>query len=165
MATSILQTPPAGKIHHQFLGQQYLSNRSRALPGGVWGTPAFFNGTLYYGAAYDTLKAFPMANAKLAATPSSQTAITFAFPGTTPSISANGTQNGIVWTLEGNASSAAVLHAYDATNLATELYNSGQAASGRDSFGNGNNLLRHSSSTARFMSQRPRRSRLWTAAQ
>ena len=112
-----------------------------ALPGGVWGTPAFFNGTLYYGAAYDTLKAFPMANAKLAATPSSQTAITFAFPGTTPSISANGTQNGIVWTLEGNASSAAVLHAYDATNLATELYNSGQAASGRDSFGNGNKFV------------------------
>lgn len=112
-----------------------------ALPGGVWGTPAFFNGTLYYGAAYDTLKAFPMTNAVLAKSPSSQTAITFAFPGTTPSISANGTQNGIVWTLESNVSSPAVLHAYDATNLSNELYNSSQAAGGRDSFGNGNKFI------------------------
>jgi len=40
--------------------------------------------------------------------------------------------NGIVWAVENN--SPAVLHAFDASNLASELYNSNQAASGRDQF-------------------------------
>jgi hypothetical protein len=82
-----------------------------------------------------------MTKALLATTPSSQSAITFGYPGATPGISANGTQNGIVWALESSTGSAAVLHAYDATNLAHELYNSGQAANGRDSFGNGNKFI------------------------
>jgi hypothetical protein len=112
-----------------------------AIPGGSRSTPAFFNGVLYYGATYDPLKAFPMTNALLANAPSSQTAVAFPYPGTTPSISANGTQNGIVWALESNTSDAAILYAYDATNLATELYNSNQAANGRDSFGNGNKFV------------------------
>jgi hypothetical protein len=112
-----------------------------ALPGGVWSTPAFFKGVLYYGAAYNVMRAFPMVNATLATAPSSQTAVTFNYPGATPSISANGTQNGIVWALESNLKSAGVLHAYDAGNLAHELYNSGQAANGRDSFGNGNKFI------------------------
>jgi len=55
-------------------------------------------------------------------------------------VSASGTSNGIVWAHE-NAGTA-VLHAYDATNLTNELYNSIQAASGRDHCGIGNNLLR-----------------------
>jgi hypothetical protein len=108
---------------------------------GVYSTPAYFNGVLYYSAKNYALKAFPFANAKLATTPSSQTATTFAYPGTTPSVSANGTQSAIVWALESNNSAPAVLHAYDATNLATELYNSNQAASGRDSFGIGNKYI------------------------
>jgi hypothetical protein len=96
---------------------------------------------LYYGAVGDALKAFPLVNAKLATAPSSQSAATFPYPGTTPSISANGTQNGIVWALESSTSAPAVLHAYDAANLAHELYNSTQAVSGRDSFGNGNKFI------------------------
>jgi len=112
-----------------------------ALSGGVFSTPAFFNGVLYYGAVGDTLKAFPMTNAKLAATPSSLSAVKFQYPGATPSISANGTLNGIVWALESDTGAAAALHAYDATNLAHELYNSAQAAGGRDSFGNGNKYV------------------------
>lgn len=82
-----------------------------------------------------------MTNAKLATTWSSRSAATFPYPGTTPSVSANGTQNGIIWALESSMSAAAVLHAYDATNLAHELYNSGQAANGRDSYGNGNKYI------------------------
>ena len=112
-----------------------------ALSGAIFSTPAFYSGVLYVGAVGDALKAFPITNAKLATTPSSQTAIIFPYPGTTPSVSANGTQNGIVWALESSLSTAAVLHAYDATNLAHELYNSQQAASGRDSFGNGNKFI------------------------
>ena len=117
---------------------QYVSG---ALSGQVFATPAFFNGVLYYGAVGDNLKAFPMTDAKLATTASSRSAVSFPYPGTTPSVSANGTLNGIVWALESNMSAAGVLHAYDATNLTHELYNSGQAASGRDSFGNGNKFI------------------------
>ena len=70
-----------------------------AMAGLVYATPAYFNGVLYYAADGDTLKAFPLTNAQLALTPSSQTTIKFPHPGPTPSISANGTQNGIIWAL------------------------------------------------------------------
>lgn len=121
------------------------SNIYQELPGAmaglVYSTPAYFNGVLYYGADGDTLKAFPLTNARLATTPSSHSSVTFPHPGPTPSISANGTQNGIVWALESNLGSAGILHAYDPANLAHELYNSTQAANGRDSFGNGNKFI------------------------
>jgi hypothetical protein len=100
--------------------------------GGEYAKPSYFNGSVYYGAVGDNLKAFPITNAKLATTPSSRSSIQFPYPGATPSISANGTMNGIVWAVENG--STAVLHAYDATNLATELYNSNQAANNRDQF-------------------------------
>jgi outer membrane protein assembly factor BamB len=112
-----------------------------AISGAMFSTPAFFNGVLYAGAVGDALKAFPATQAKLATAASSRSATAFAYPGTTPSVSANGTQSGIVWALESGTSAAAVLHAYDATNLAHELYNSQQAPNGRDSFGNGNKYI------------------------
>jgi Immunoglobulin domain/PQQ-like domain len=114
---------------------QTLSN---ALPGGIWSTPAYFNGTVYYGDVSGNLKAFNITSAKLVATPTSQTATQFAFPGTAPSVSASGSTNAIVWAHE-NANTA-VLHAYDATNLAHELYNSNQMAN-RDHFGAGNKFI------------------------
>jgi hypothetical protein len=106
--------------------------------GGVFSMPAYFDGAVYYGAVGDSLKAFPIASARLAASPSSQTANTFGYPGATPSISANGAANAIVWAVENGGT--AVLHAYDATNLATEFYNSNQAANSRDQFG-GNKFI------------------------
>jgi hypothetical protein len=109
------------------------------LPGGIWSTPAYFNGTLYYGDVSGTLKAFAISSAKLGSAPQSQSATQFTYPGTAPSISANGTANGIVWAHENTA--PAVLHAYDATNLAHELYNSNQAAANRDQFGTGNKYI------------------------
>jgi hypothetical protein len=109
------------------------------LPGGIWSTPAYFNGTVYYGDVSGTLKAFAISSAKLGAAPQSQSATQFIYPGTAPSVSANGSANGIVWAHE-NASTA-VLHAYDATNLAHELYNSNQAAANRDQFGTGNKYI------------------------
>jgi hypothetical protein len=112
-----------------------------AMAGLVYSTPAYFNGVLYYAADGDTLKAFPLTDAKLATTPSSHSAVTFSHPGPTPSISANATQNGIVWALESGLGNPGVLHAYDPGNLAHEFYNSTQAANGRDSFGNGNKFI------------------------
>ncbi len=109
-----------------------------ALPGGVWASPAYFNNAVYYGSVGQSLKAFSISNARLSTSPASQTANTFPYPGTTPTVSANGTSNGIVWAVEN--SNPAVLHAYDATNLAKELYNSNQAGS-RDQFGPGNKFI------------------------
>jgi len=109
------------------------------LPGGIWSTPAYFNGTLYYGDVSGTLKAFAISSAKLGTTPQSQSATQFTYPGTAPSVSANGTANGIVWAHENTTT--AVLHAYDASNLAHELYNSNQAAANRDQFGTGNKYI------------------------
>lgn len=114
---------------------------SGALTGMVYSSPAYFNGVLYYAADGDSLKAFPITNARLATSASSATAVKFPHPGPTPTVSANGTQNGIVWALESSLNSPGVLHAYDPANLTHELYNSNQAASGRDSFGNGNKFI------------------------
>ncbi|MBB5056122.1 hypothetical protein HDF16_000791 [Granulicella aggregans] len=131
-----------GKIN---LSSPDNSNLYQQIPNGVasgaWSGPAFFNNTLYYGGRGDNLRAFPVANALLATAPSSISAVTFPYPGTTPAVSANGTRSGIVWAVESSPNSAGVLHAYDASNLATELYNSNHAASSRDAFGNGNKFI------------------------
>jgi hypothetical protein len=118
---------------------QIWQQLSGAVPSGIWSTPAYFNGTVYYGDSGGTLKAFSISNAKFASQPQSQSASQFAYPGTAPSVSANGTSNAIVWAHEN--SNPAVLHAYDAANLAHELYNSNQAAGGRDQFGAGNKFI------------------------
>jgi hypothetical protein len=107
------------------------------ITGEIKSTPAYFNGVVYYGAVGDSLKAFKITNAMLGTSPSSLSPSTFGYPGTTPSISANGTSNGIVWAIQNG--STGTLHAYDATNLATELYNSNQAAGGRDQFSTNSN--------------------------
>jgi hypothetical protein len=123
-------SPSADAIYQQM---------SSALPGGVWSSPAWSNGTLYYGDQGNPLKAFRFANGFFQTPASSKSTHSFTYPGTTPSISANGTSNGIVWAAENT--NPATLHAYDATNLATELYNSNQAANGRDHFGSGNKFI------------------------
>src|SRR5581483_10844665 len=106
---------------------------------GVFATPAYFSGTVYYGDVGGTLKAFKVTSAKLSSSPTSQSATSFVRPGASPVVSALGTANGIVWAVE-NANPA-VLHAYDASDLSRELYNSNQAASGRDHFGAGNKFI------------------------
>jgi hypothetical protein len=116
-------------IYQQITGQ---------ISGGVWSKPSYFNGTVYYGSVGDSIKAFPISGGKLATSPSSHSTHTFGYPGATPAISANGSSNGIVWVVENGGTG--VLHAYDATNLATELYNSNQAANSRDQF-SGNKFI------------------------
>jgi hypothetical protein len=104
-----------------------------ALNGPVRGSPAYFNGTLYYGPRDTTLKAFTFANAKLPTTATSQSVATFGYPGTSPVVSSNGATNGIVWTQHPSG----ILYAYDATSLSHELYDSRQATGNRDVTGLG----------------------------
>ncbi|HLH10122.1 MAG TPA: hypothetical protein VKW78_23000 [Terriglobales bacterium] len=121
--------PSSNNIYQEITGQ---------LSGSEFAMPTYFNGVIYYGAVGDNVKAFPIANARLATSPSSQTSGSFTYPGSTPSVSANGTSNGIVWAVEN--SSPAVLHAYNAADLSKELYNSNQAGT-RDNFGPGNKFI------------------------
>jgi hypothetical protein len=100
------------------------------LNSGAWSMPAYFNGTVYYGGVNDPLQAFALSQARLIATPSSSSSESYGYPGASPSISANGTSNAIVWAVENG--SIGILHAYDAANLGTELYNSSKLAA--DSF-------------------------------
>ncbi len=104
------------------------------LGGGVWAMPAYFGGNIYYGPVGNHLLQFRFSNARLSTAPVAKSAASFTYPGSTPSVSANGSQNGIVWAIE-HSDPTDVLHAYDANSVATELYNSGQAANGRDHFG------------------------------
>jgi hypothetical protein len=112
---------------------------SGALPGGVWSSPAYFNDRVYYGSVGSTLRAFQFSQGKLVTSAVQTTSTSFGYPGTTPSISAYGATNGILWATENT--SPAVLHAYEAGNLDIELYNTGQAANARDHFGAGNKFI------------------------
>jgi len=123
---------------------QIVQSLPNIIPG-LWGLPAWWNNSLYIvgtgdsGGATDHLKAFTFnaTTGLLSSSATSQSAISFGFPGPTPAISSNGTSNGIVWLIQVNqfnGPAQAVLRAFNATNLATELYNSQQNA-GRDNPG------------------------------
>jgi Immunoglobulin I-set domain/PQQ enzyme repeat len=147
-------TDNAGAVHHLAVGAGkdaniYVVNRDsmgKYAPGGgnayqeidgilagsIYSMPAYFNNTIYFGPVGTSIKAFGIANALLSTTPFSNTGSSYSYPGATPGISANGTANAILWAVE-NSGGPGVLHAYDAANLATELYNSNQAGT-RDNF-------------------------------
>jgi uncharacterized repeat protein (TIGR03806 family) len=103
--------------------------------GSCYSTPAYFNYKLYYAYAKGgPMFAYAITNGHINTTFLSKSAASFNGFGTTPSISANGTSNGIVWLIDpsttaGNGQGAAVLRAYNATNLASELYDSSQLSS------------------------------------
>ncbi|HYM78979.1 MAG TPA: pyrrolo-quinoline quinone [Candidatus Dormibacteraeota bacterium] len=107
---------------------QEIQNASK----GLWGSIAYWNGYIYFGSAaegsYDTMKAFSYnaSTGKLSTSPTSTTG-TIYWPSPTPSVSSNGTSNGIVWAVDSSSwasSCCATLHAFSATNLGVELYNS-----------------------------------------
>jgi hypothetical protein len=152
----------SGAVHHLAVGagkdqNLYLVNRDNmgkfnpnnnnqiyqelpgALAGSVFSAPAFWKKRIYYGAVGDVIRAFAFdSTGLLKSTPVARSANSFGYPGTTPSISGNTATNAIVWAAENSA--PAVLHAYGAQTL-VELYNSNQAANGRDHFGNGNKFI------------------------
>jgi uncharacterized repeat protein (TIGR03806 family) len=97
--------------------------------GGTWSSPAYFNNQIYYQGSSDVMKAFLITNGVIVTTPKSKSTTSYGAFGATPVISANGTNNAIAWSTDSGAFSSsgpAVLHAYNATNLAQELYNSSQ---------------------------------------
>jgi hypothetical protein len=118
------------------VGNNIWQQLTGVLGSGVWATPAYFDSSVYYGPQGGPLMAFSVSGARLSSSPTSQSSTQFTYPGTFPVVSANGTTNAIVWAYENT--SPAVLHAYSASDLATELYNSNQASGGRDQFGAGN---------------------------
>ena len=114
---------------------------------GVWGSPTYWNGYLYWTGANNSIAAYSFnANnsGRISTTPTSKSTQTFPFTAPIPAISANGNSNGILWALDGSGSDSTCdggaghcfgLYAYDATNLANLLYISTQAANNRDSPG------------------------------
>jgi hypothetical protein len=123
---------------------------------GLWGTPTYWNGTMYFGETDATanlkfMKAFsfgPTGPNFLSTSPTSTTAntYTYTYPGATTSVSTDGNANAIVWAIDSSAfgsiegitraAGPAILHAFDASNLAKELWNSSQAPGNRDTAGN-----------------------------
>jgi hypothetical protein len=98
-----------------------------------YSTPPYWNGNVYFSGTNDSIKRFHLSTktSTLTTTPSDHSPTTYAFPGSNVVVSANGNGSGILWAVEKGAS---VLHAYDATKLSTELYNTSQNAS-RDALG------------------------------
>lgn len=135
---------------------QYFS----ATAGGFWGTPAFWQNSLYFAGAGDFLKQFSFdpTTGQFNPTASSQSAQQYGFPDASPSVSSQGPTNGIVWAIDAglygyaspNAGTTncdqvpvpaactgpAILHAYNPTNLAVEYWNSSMAPYNRDQAGN-----------------------------
>lgn len=106
--------------HFQSGGDTQIPQSLTGTIGALFGIPAYFNNTVYFSGVSDNLKAFPIQNGQLARQPSSQSATRFGFPGSVPSISANGSDDGIVWAIE--PAGGGRLHAYDASDLSKELF-------------------------------------------
>jgi hypothetical protein len=157
--TLLLPDLPGGAAHPRLLvlvgkqGTIYLIDRDhpgqfnpvnnkqvvQVVPGalqGLWGAPAWWNNQLYFSGRNDVVKSFsfdPVAGA-LSTSSTSTSSASYLYPlGASPSISANGNTNAVLWTGESRQNTA-ILHAYDANNLSNELFNTTQNAT-RDSAG------------------------------
>ena len=106
------------------------------LNGGNFSSPVYFNENVYFSPIAGPVQAFQLTNGLLSTAPTSQSSEVYNARGGTMAISANGSANGILWTLQNGGtdpnvlpSAPGVLHAYAASNLGDELYNSSQAGS------------------------------------
>lgn len=116
--------------HYNAAGDTQIVQSLPAIIGGTWSSAAYFNQRVYYAGSGDALKDFLLTGGLLSTAPVTQSPNAFGWPGATPAISANGTNQAIAWALQADGAESggsAVLHAYDAYNLASELYNSSQA--------------------------------------
>jgi chitodextrinase len=161
--TALLIDQTSGPVSHLMVGAGksgtfYLLNRDNmghfnassdsaavqtwTASGRSFSTPAFWNNKMYYfGVIFGSTVpgqqyTFTPSTGQFSTTPTASTPTGFGFPGATPSVSANGTSNAIVWAIDSSeygtrnsgvaTATAAILHAYDGSNIGTELWNSGQ---------------------------------------
>jgi hypothetical protein len=113
----------------------------RDAVGSFFATSAWWNGHLYFLGDNGILKDFHVDSGMLSSAPVAHSVTKLTGPGATPEVSANGSRHGIVWVIESRGrdwrrGGQAVLHAYDAENVAHEIYNSEQN-SARDRPGSG----------------------------
>jgi len=152
-------------IDRDHMGQFNAGNNDQIVqsftgPGnGQWGVPALWHHNLYVGGQFDTIRQFTFdpSTELFSTSVASQSPQGFGYPGASPSVSAQGTGRGIVWAIDSSfygyaspnagvncsvvpvpaaCSGPAILHAYNATNLAQEYWNSSQAPNHRDQAGN-----------------------------
>ena len=104
---------------------QTANNVVQELDGAVgssFGLPAYWNGNLYLWASADSLKQFTVTNGLVSSSPiASSTQTQVAGLGSTPSISANGNRNAIVWSIDASQATQ-ILYAHDATNISNTLW-------------------------------------------
>jgi len=154
-------------IDRNNLGQYNSANNSQIVQSftgpayGLWGVPAFWRNNLYVGGQYDSIRQFTFnpTTELFNTSAASKTVSSFGFPGAIPSVSSQSASHGIVWAIDSSlygyanpniagvncsvvplpaaCSGHAILHAYNANNLAQEYWNSTQAANSRDQAGNG----------------------------
>lgn len=122
---NLTQYHPSGDL----VVQELVSNIFKC-----WSTPVYFNHTVYFTGVGDYLKAFSLNNAVLGETVSTNTATRYNTYGTTPSLSANGTNNAILWTISTNGNGQSVLHALNASDITNDLYNSAVAGQNPGTF-------------------------------
>jgi hypothetical protein len=111
---------------------------------GVWGNPAFLQdgsdtGLIFYWGSSSPGKAFRITKGVISPVTASQTAVSFGFPGSQPSISSNGTDGStaVMWALRSDNYGSAgpeVLYAYNAEDLTKLLWTSADVT-GRDAIG------------------------------
>jgi hypothetical protein len=152
-------------IDRDNMGQFNPTNNDQivqSFPGpsnGVWGTPALWRNNFYTGGQSDSLKQFTFnpSTELFNTTVASLSAQVFGYPGSTPSVSSRVGTRGIVWAIDASlygyaspnagvncstvpvppaCTGPAILHAYDATNLSVEYWNSSMAPNDRDRAGN-----------------------------
>ena len=125
--------------HFSATGDDIYQEIPNGVGAGLFAAPATFDGNVYFGGEGTDLLAYRFVDGKLTATPTSRTADTFSYPGTSPSISSDGNADGIVWAYSNT--DPVGLRAYDANNLAIKLYDSTAAPGGRDDVGAGNKFI------------------------
>ena len=97
------------------------------IEGGNFSSPVYWNGRVYFAPVAGPVQAFSLTNCLLSTSPTSLSSETYGGRGGTMQISANGASSGILWTLQtGGSGVPGILHAYDATDLSKQLYNSNQ---------------------------------------
>ncbi len=124
-------------VNPERMGKQQRSASDPAaqrihISNGIYSAPAYWNGHLYYYTSESALQDFAVTYGKLSSAPVAQSRQTSAYSGGTPTVSANGNRDGVVWVIETRAwnvgGGRAELEAFDAADVSRRLYSTEQDA-------------------------------------